>query len=396
METPSLDLYVSEMSPSDRHGGGLTLQRVLGSDLERIRLFAHVSRFASDHPAPCLALDNTLSMPGWCESNRVRKWFGCRPVAWLGRQPVFQRWHGHRCAKRIAHFFTDREPLRALVCPQNVASLYAMEELRRIRRIKYATWVMDDHLVRWSHGAWRYAAGIEPVFASHLRNAASVIVISPAMGELYRERFGVDSEVIFGPADATPAPTASAAQPTLGPGLNLGYFGSLSPWQIDPLGLIADRLHAIHANLEIYSASTELPRELRRPEVCLKGRLPAAKVPETMRSCDAVLLPISFKPELRHMSELNIATKLSECIASGTVTLVLGPPYAAMVRFLKPTGAACVLSGGGPGEWSEVAARLKDKEWRHDVLERAKALVRNELSTETMRGRWREACEALS
>jgi hypothetical protein len=43
-----IDFYLSEMSVSDRHGGGLTLQRVLGDDLDRIRLFAHISRFAEN------------------------------------------------------------------------------------------------------------------------------------------------------------------------------------------------------------------------------------------------------------------------------------------------------------------------------------------------------------
>jgi hypothetical protein len=45
-----IDFYLFEMPVSDRYGGGLTLQRVLGGDLDRIRLFAHISRFARDFP----------------------------------------------------------------------------------------------------------------------------------------------------------------------------------------------------------------------------------------------------------------------------------------------------------------------------------------------------------
>jgi hypothetical protein len=44
------DFYLSEMSVSDKHGGGLTLQRILGADLEDIDSFIHVNRFATDLP----------------------------------------------------------------------------------------------------------------------------------------------------------------------------------------------------------------------------------------------------------------------------------------------------------------------------------------------------------
>jgi hypothetical protein len=41
-----IDFYLSEMSVADRRGGGLTLQRVVASDLNRIGRFIQVHRFA--------------------------------------------------------------------------------------------------------------------------------------------------------------------------------------------------------------------------------------------------------------------------------------------------------------------------------------------------------------
>ncbi len=41
------DFYLSEMSVSDKHGGGLTLQRILGADLNDIDHFVdHQQRIA--------------------------------------------------------------------------------------------------------------------------------------------------------------------------------------------------------------------------------------------------------------------------------------------------------------------------------------------------------------
>src|SRR5262245_23595055 len=115
-----------------------------------------------------------------------------------------------------------------------------------------------------------------------------------------------------------------------------------------------------------------------------------------MREYDAVLLPISFAETERHLSEFNIATKMSECLASGTVTLVVGPEYAAMVRFLQPTGAACVITDRSLADWPRVAGKLKDPAYRRQVLDAAKDLVQKELSTSVMRSRWRTAVNKLA
>jgi hypothetical protein len=115
-----------------------------------------------------------------------------------------------------------------------------------------------------------------------------------------------------------------------------------------------------------------------------------------MRKYDAVILPISFAETDRHMSELNIATRMSECLASSTATLVVGPPYAAMVRFLQPTGAACILSDDALADWPRVVNCLKNSAYRRQLLAAARELVLKELSTAVMEAGWRAAMNKLA
>jgi hypothetical protein len=108
-----------------------------------------------------------------------------------------------------------------------------------------------------------------------------------------------------------------------------------------------------------------------------------------------VVVPASFLDVERNLTELNIATKMSECLASGTVTIVCGPPYAAMVRYLKDTGAAHCLTDPSPDAWRAVALAARDAAARRRMLDAATQLVQRELSTQVMYGRWRSAVEKL-
>ncbi len=391
----ALDFYMSEMSVSDHHGGGLTLQRVLGDELDRIKLFAHVSRFASEYPVAGKLKPRTLDLPFWPETQAARTILGCRPMNWIARSPMAQRNHGRRCAMKIAaSLMNNNELSRGLICPQGALSLYATEALARLHCIEYVTWVMDDHLVRWRSGAWHYPPGIEPLFARHLQKARHVFVISPTMGEFYRERFRVNSSVLFGPTDWVGTPDAEA--PPGQPCLRLGYFGAVGTWQIDALALLARNLVVSNASLDIYSGRTVLPPELQFPNVHLRNRISATEVVKTMSAYDAVVLPISFRPEMRHMTEFNIATKMSECLGSGTVTLALGPAYSAMVRYLQSHKAAVVVTEPSDTSVCHALTRLRKREARHSPLEAARHLVENHLSTVAMRAEWNRGINKFS
>ena len=335
-----LDLYLSEFAPSDAHGGGLTLLRVLGDVLDRIALFSHLAVYPpmEKYRSRCLEMP-----PMWLASRAANRWLGCRPSRWLRQQPVFNRINARKIAAQILARLPSRQrSLRALVCPQHTLSLYVTEVLRERYGLKYITWIMDDHYVRWHDGKLVYPPNIEALFARHLQHANVVFVISQVMADFYRSRFGVESRVLFGPADVAPAP--SLLRPA-GDHLRLGYFGAVTDWQMDALELVALNCASAGATLDIYSGLPELPENLRCPAVKLMARIPAAQVVDTMSHYQAVVLPISFRQEQRQFSELNIATKMSECLASGTVTLAVGPPYAAMIRLLtQHSAAACVTT----------------------------------------------------
>lgn len=381
------------MSVSDLHGGGLTLQRVLGSDLDEIRRFVHVRRFAEEYPpTPRLQARSVYFIP-WFENGRNRRYIG--PVfRYLSKTGVARRWFARLVASRgfIELLRTDGQPLRALVCPQAIEAMQVLAFLRRNHDVTYVTWLMDDHLLRFDDGNWKYLPAARRVMEEHLNAAAKVLVISPAMQEFYEREFGVASSVLMPPADATTPLPAIALHD--GP-FRLGYFGRVWQWQAEALIMLAEHLNMLDATLDIYGNEGELPAQLQRNRVTNRGRVTEDEMRHAMVRCDALVLPTSFADTERHLVDFNIGTKMSEYLASGVVTLLIAPAHAAMARFLSPHNAAIIVSEPTAAGFRSALETLGSSERRRSILQAARRLVEQQLSTVQMRAVWREARTAL-
>lgn len=382
--------YLSEMAVSNLHGGGLTLQRVLQDDLHAFVSFLHVNNFADVAPiAPQFAgrewnLHQRFPRPEF--ESRSGSYYLDRVMARLGSiSPCKSALH--RWCRRIADHVLSQLPAGSspwLVVPQGTASVLVMNHIWRQRQVPYLTWIMDDHAVRWRNG-WKYEPGFEPEFRFHLRNAKSVLVISSAMQQFYRERFGVESQVLFGPADPEGSPAYRSASP--GGPVRLAYFGAIRDWQADALAGLAAQLDPAQITLDLFGLQ-EPPAELRRPAVSVLPPIPAQDVLSRMRTYDGVVIAASFKEELRNLTEFNIATKLSECLASGTVPVIVAPAYSAMVRFATANGGALILSDFGDNRQFGAIRDLKRLEVRETLLRQALATAARECSSAVMRQRW--------
>jgi len=89
------------------------------------------------------------------------------------------------------------------------------------------------------------------------------------------------------------------------------------------------------------------------------------------------------------MSEFNIATKMSECPASG-------PKHAAMIRFIGPYKAAWIESAL---TIDSLAANISSRlsfENRKERLTYARDLVQRVLSTTAMRQRWLSVLSSMT
>lgn len=388
--------FLSEMSAEPIHGGGITLHRILGEYLSRFDWLAKTALYPHE-TAPSYGPAKAFNFPLWPIEAKLRPWVGCRAACWVQSHPwIRQRFTAHvATALDAAH--APNQNLRLLVCPQGWSDIQVLEKLRHRRRVDYITWVMDDHLIAWNGRHWEYPAGMEALMARHLEQASQVFVISPTMADFYRKRFGVESTVLCGPA-AAPIALAQAAnlKEAHGAGIRLAYFGSIGPWQNDALGLLETSLQKRQASLDIYTRNPgEVPSALLAAGAKVHPPLQPSAVVGTMGGYDAVVLPVSFRDELRNMSHFNIATKFSECLASPVPTLLIGPKDAAMVRIAEDAGACLVVDRPDPEFALDVVEQVNDTDTRAKVIQAEHDLWGREFSYPIMHKRWHTASEFL-
>jgi glycosyltransferase involved in cell wall biosynthesis len=380
------DFYLSEMAVSDKHGGGLTMQRILGEDLLQIPLYVHLGRFALTFPPINHLKSRSINLLSFWEQIKVRRLMGNTLAASIAKRPPVIRAQAKRSARKLAAKFKDKASLNVLVCPQSASAILTLEELKSRKKVNYITWVMDDHLVKYTNDQWTYPEGLEVAFKKHLQEAAHVFVISQSMQQFYKEHFNIASTVLFGPADMF-----AIQQPykvKIAGVLNLGYFGAVTSWQMDGLTAIAGAVNDTGAAMDIYSVIENLPAELNIPGVTLKPRLNAEDVLAVMQTYDAIVLPISFAEQQRSMSQLNIATKMSECLACGVPILAIGPPYAAMITYLEENKAAIIAGDADKQTVKQAISQLSNAQMVNEILANAKTLAINETSTAAMRKKW--------
>lgn len=382
------DFYISAMSVSDMHGGGLTLHRIVKDDLNRIDYFFHVNRFGMDIPAAPEFLKRSVDLPTLWDSDKMRKTMGHTLSTKISRTSLMIKRHAKYAAAEIDKRFEAGKPLIALVCPQGPNSVLVINELRKLRPVSYITWVMDDHLLKYVKGEWQYPQYIEQVFAEHLQSARHIFVISPALQKFYKARFGVDSTILFGSADLLPESHEYIAN--IDKTIRIGYFGAVAAWQHDALLAVKKALEHYDAELHVFSGVQDFPDDLKSDKVLFKGRLPAGDVQKAMLQYDAVLLPISFTQQMRNMSQFNIATKMSEYLASGVPIMVVGPVYAAMVDYLAANHAAIIVTSASSRDIVAGIKKLRDQHAMNEILTNARKLVETEVGSTPMRERWLE------
>lgn len=376
---------------SGQHGGGLTLQRVLQQDLDLFRRYFVISAFGNQFiPVPAVA-EKTVEVCGfedrYLNKGRIRR----RLRRYLQDRGWLAGWNARYIARKLRKKAAIAQSYW-LVVPQSKLSVRVANLLYEKYKIRYAIWQMDDHLVRNKDGQLRYEEPIERQMAGLMRHAAFRWVISPAMQDWYHQKWGVESEVLFGPGAANSLPLHTRVEKEKP--LRLVYFGAVTAWQLDALVFLAGLLKEINAELHIYSAKDNLPDAIKKPGVYYKGSVAGNEVAALANTYDGIILPISFAPALHHLTALNIATKMSECLASGTVTVVVGPDYAAMVQYLQPHDCALLVTDRGRA--TDQLQQLRDEGKRETWLTNAAGLVSRQLTPGAMYDNWRKGYEVLT
>lgn len=385
-------IFISEFNLSYQHGGGLTCNRVLSDSLWSFDKYYSLHFTEKDFPIMEPVRDRTVALAEQFPYPHFESGFNFKNLLFKSQQAIHRLSGLHLndfqdysifSNKVCRHFLQDHslESANILVIPQGNLSIDIINALYNAYKTPYITWMMDDHLLRYNQGKWHYPRGYENKLEMHLKNAYKVLTISQSMSDFYRERFGVSSEVLFGGADFY---NEEQSNPLPKDKLYLGYFGSLHSWQVDAITSMIPYLSTLNVEIHLY-AHQPLPDFLHHERILHKGSLNPNEIGNVMRKYHGILLPNSFESQYRHMVQLNIATKMSEAISSGTVPVVIGPEYSAMAKFITSRELGlCINSSKNMIKISELTDAALRQKW----IANCQKCYLEEISTPVMQHRW--------
>ena len=204
------------------------------------------------------------------------------------------------------------------------------------------------HLI--CHDDWpRLANVIGPVksrvavaFGSIYRQAASRLCVSPFMCDSYRQRYGVEGEVLL-PSRAADCPVHHEPPSRLkesGRGLTIAFGGTInSAGYVRALKTVAEILETMGGRLLIFGPLTaEQARRdgLEQRNVELRGLVsPGVLMRHFREEADVLFVPMSFDPKDRANMELSFPSKLADYTAVGVRLLIYGPTYCSAVRWAR-------------------------------------------------------------
>ena len=394
--------YLSEMNVSSKHGGGLTFMRVLGEDLE------HFERFISPVQYPVKGFEtiphvterelNLWKEPGDFVQRPMPRRFSRDYVSNQIKRalrlpnPKYINWDYYRkFYTEHLHRTIDLENGRFLVVPQDVHSVVLSNHLFKISRIPYATWIMDDNMLRFNADdrsfEYPYPQNYEREFEFHLQNAKHVFVISENMGRFYKNRFGIEYSVCFSPSGP---PSVVQSEKNIGETIRLCHFGRIWKWPLDAVESFAERLEEVNATLDIFSHFPLEGSLLQNNRVQVKEPVDASMVGQAMVGYDAVTVFYGFKDEVRQWSEFNISTKMSECLASGLPSVFVGPQWGAMSDWAKKHGCGILIDDPASPSQMQQITRLRDANFKRTEVKKCLDASAKYTSVNAMKQVWKE------
>lgn len=210
-----------------------------------------------------------------------------------------------------------------------------------------------------NHPAW-FLRWYESQFARTLRAAQSVGVISDAMGEVYRERYGVRSTTLYIGVEPEKCLEPLLPDPQKQPILiaSLGSVNSTENWNL--LIAAVKKLNLEHGPgkfrvLHIGNLNPTLPAP---SEVEVTGWLPQEEFLKQLERVDLCFLNWSFAPELAETGRLSFPLKIHSFLQSQRPFLTLAPQDSSVARFTRDHALGLVCDQPEENELAAAILRL--------------------------------------
>jgi glycosyltransferase involved in cell wall biosynthesis len=343
-------LYVCDFPPSDRAGGDILMKRLLAG--------------YSSNRLIVLAASHLTGVFGHLDCRHVRfpRLGGTRPF----RLKTAVDWLLVPVLASLAGALIIRYRVRAIITVAHGHFFIAAAMASFIMRKPFVLVVHDDWVssMKINSRILRHIAS--PIFRSVVRNAAHVYSVSPQMHRLLKTDYDIESEIQFPAAELhCEHPPEQYSAGRHGDAVIIIYSGIWSHAVEDTLGLMAGIVSSgaleehglknveFHLYTNIGQKNLEWP--WNHPSIRVHDWVSQAELQVILADADILFLPFSFSGAAKFSVETGFPSKTADYLASGKPILVVGPPYATIVRYAEQNGFAAVVDEPDP---EAIAAKI--------------------------------------
>ncbi|MEO7083847.1 MAG: hypothetical protein ABI442_05585 [Gemmatimonadaceae bacterium] len=285
----------------------------------------------------------------------------------------------------------------------------AMMDLALAIRARFETRLVVHFMDDWPSHAYRdgiaSAVGrrrMEKLVRDTIDAADLCLGISPAMCDAFAERYGKPFQPFMNAIDLESY--ADVARPTRNPNEIL-YVGTISP--LAQLQSLVDACHAAASlrdrgvTLTILSMRGFIDQHRDVLEIApnitvAEASADTAEFIRRIQSAAVLMLPVNYDAKSLDFIRYSMPTKVPAYMASETPILAYGPGSVAQIDYAQRDGWAHVVSERSNARLGEAMERLiADDSLRHDITERAVAVVRANHDINVVAARFQSALSSL-
>ena len=327
-------LYVCDFPPSNIHGGGVLLKRLL-----------------QEYPQDCITV--FTGSPAMGESHPTDR-LECRHVAfpilgasrflWFSRVKRVLNWAIVAFIAISAVVVVKLWRVGAILTVLQGTFYFAAAVAGWITRTPFIVMVHDDFIFRVEDAPWFSSMRVlKPLSGLVLRRAAHVYSVSPEMQRFLLAEFGVESELQWPATEAHP-PSHQRICASTHNSVAILFAGGISYAVEDSLELLAQIICSgklkecgfSEVKLHLYTKLSDSQRRnpsWNHPDVLVRNWVPQSELPRVLATADILFLPYSFLESSRHAVETAFPSKTADYLAAGKPVLVFGPSYSSLVRY---------------------------------------------------------------
>lgn len=193
--------------------------------------------------------------------------------------------------------------------------------------------------------AWWNTMRFRKVMEKTMAHAKGVFYIHPVMEKMYRERFPVNSAVLY-----KNAPICELDEPE-DENVKIAYFGGLGLQRNQSMIEIGRLLRKLIPDgsvlLDVYSAESRpeiLARMTEENGIRFHGQVSADEVIRLQAESNILVFAESMDPTLVERLRCSLSTKIPEYLGSNRCMLAYGPAEAGSISYLLDKHVACVAT----------------------------------------------------